>query len=398
MTADLILVAVSLLFWGLGEGMFLYFQPLYLQQLGASPLGIGAILGSLGIAMSIAQIPAGYLADRWGRRPFMWASWILGMLSSWVMALAPSLNIFVGGMLFYTLTSFVLAPMNAYITHARGKWSTGQALTFANACYYFGAVAGPLIGGTVASKTSLKQVYLIASIVFLFSTLIVLWIKPQPVETLPQEEKHISLLGNRQFLTYMVMIFIVMFATYLPSPLTPNFLQNERNLSIQTIGQLGSLGSLGNVVLALTIGRMHAPLAFLLGQISVGLFALLLWRGTGTFWFGAGYFFFGGYRVVRSMALALMHPLIPPTEIGLAYGFVETANAVAVILAPLVAGILYDHTPTWVYIGTLGALVLSLTVSSTFLRRYSHSHAQLAESADPIQIEEVHLQETDYDA
>ncbi|MEN6409082.1 MAG: MFS transporter, partial [Anaerolineaceae bacterium] len=172
--------------------------------------------------------------------------------------------------------------------------------------------------------------------------------------------------------------------------------QNERNLSIQTIGQLGSLGSLGNVILALTMGRMHAPIAFLLGQISVGVFAVLLWQGTGPFWFGAAYFFFGGYRVVRSMALALTHPLIRPIEIGLAYGFVETANAVAVILAPLVAGVLYDQNPTWVYIGALGALILSLTVSSTFLRRYPKS--QLPEGAEQIQMEEVHLQETDYGA
>ena len=37
MSADLILVAFSLFTWGIGEGMFFYFQPIYLQELGADP-------------------------------------------------------------------------------------------------------------------------------------------------------------------------------------------------------------------------------------------------------------------------------------------------------------------------------------------------------------------------
>ncbi len=55
--------------WGIGEGMFLIFQPIYLEQLGADPLLIGAILGAAGITMAIAQAPAGHLADRIGPGP-----------------------------------------------------------------------------------------------------------------------------------------------------------------------------------------------------------------------------------------------------------------------------------------------------------------------------------------
>jgi hypothetical protein len=36
MKRDLILVAIAMFAWGLGEGMFLYFQPLYLEELGAN--------------------------------------------------------------------------------------------------------------------------------------------------------------------------------------------------------------------------------------------------------------------------------------------------------------------------------------------------------------------------
>src|SRR5512135_3510862 len=71
MSSDLILLGVSLMTWGVGEAAFFIFQPLYLQQLGASPVTIGAIYMGVGIAMTIAHIPAGHLADRIGRRQLL---------------------------------------------------------------------------------------------------------------------------------------------------------------------------------------------------------------------------------------------------------------------------------------------------------------------------------------
>ena len=88
MSRDLILVSLSLLVWGLGEGMFFIFQPLYLQQFGADPRMIGGILGAMGLAMAAAQVPAGYLADRIGSRPLMWAAWVVGVLATGIMAFA----------------------------------------------------------------------------------------------------------------------------------------------------------------------------------------------------------------------------------------------------------------------------------------------------------------------
>ena len=57
MYRDLILVALSILVWGIGEGMFLLFQPLYLEELGADPVMIGAIMGVIGLAMALGHLP-----------------------------------------------------------------------------------------------------------------------------------------------------------------------------------------------------------------------------------------------------------------------------------------------------------------------------------------------------
>ena len=123
MSRDLILVAVALFTWGIGEGMFFIFQPIYLQQWGASPVLIGVVVGAMGAAMAIAQIPAGYLADRLGGRGLMRVAWVIGLAATLMMGFASSLAIFITGMLVYGLTAYVTAPLNSYIASARGKWS-----------------------------------------------------------------------------------------------------------------------------------------------------------------------------------------------------------------------------------------------------------------------------------
>lgn len=383
MNRNLTLVTASLLTWGLGEGLFLYFQTLYLQELGASPLLIGAILGGMGIGMMISQIPAGILADRVGPRPIMWGSWILGTLSAICMAMARTLPVFVVGLVLYGLTSFVLAPMNSYITSVRGSMKPARALTLASAAYNLGAVAGPLLGGMLAKSIGLRPVYQIAAAILVASTIIILFI------TRPPQEEHVHLAGdkhafkNQPLLTLVGLTFLTMFILYLPQPLTPNYLQAGKGLSLQQIGVLGSLASLGNVIIMLFLGNLKAPLGFLLGQPLVALFCLFMWRGNSMALFGLGYFVMGGYRLSRSMVLAVARSLIPARQTGLAYGMLETANASAVILAPILAGWLFTLNPALIYQIALGGIILIICTNLLVLPGRVLKHAREEEITLP---------------
>ncbi|MBN2146783.1 MAG: MFS transporter [Anaerolineales bacterium] len=366
MSRDLLLLSLSMMTWGLGEGMFYLFQPLYLQELGASPIVIGRILGAVGIAMTVAHIPAGLLADRIGRRPMMWLAWITGVTATWVMALAPSLPFFVTGMILYGLTTFVMAPLSSYVTEARGNLSVGRALTLVSAFYNTGAILGPWLGGQIGSRLGLHSVYLIAACLFFISLLIILRIRPQPLAQPSEHTNHRATLFQSTFLFFIGMIFLATFATYLPQPLSPNFLQNIRQLDLQQIGQLGSYGSIGVVVLSLLLGHIPARWGFLAGQVCVAGFSLVLWRGSGMFWYAVGYFLLGGYRVVRSLATAQTRELIPPAWMGLAYGITETVGASVVIFAPPLAGALYEINPSYIFALSLGLILISLLASVQF--------------------------------
>ncbi len=367
MSVDLVLLFVSLFTWGIGEGMFLIFQPIYLQQLGASTMTIATVLSAFGLAMMLAHIPAGYLADRIGRKPVIIAAWTSGLVATWVMAMARGLPVFVVGVLLYGLTAFVSAPLNSYVTAARGKLSPVRAMTLMSASFNFGAVLGPISGGWLGERYGLRIVYLIAACIFVVSTVILLFIRSQPRDEHDPASPPAKLWTNTRFITLMGIVFVAMFVMYLPQPLAPKFLQNERGLSLESIGLLGSVGSLGNAVLNLVLGQLTARAGFLLAQVSVAFFSLILWKGMGVPWYALGYFLLGGYRAARSFIYAQARPLVHPAQMGLAYGVAETFNSLSMALAPLLAGVLYTQSPILVYpvsLALVGAAIL-LTIAFT---------------------------------
>ena len=376
MNIDLILLSFSLLTWGIGEGMFIYFYPIYLQQLGANTMAIAGIFGLFGLAMMVAHIPAGHLADRLGRKPLLMAAWVVGVLAALVMGFALTLPVFIVGMLLYGLTAFVTSPMNSYVTAARGKMSPVRAMTLVSAAYSLGAILGPISGGWIGARIGLRSVYLISAGVFVVSTVILFFLHPQPRDVHDPATPPESLWKNTRFISFLGIIFLAMFVMYLPKPLTPRFLQNERGLSLQSIGLLGSIGNLGNTLLALLLGQIAARSGFLLAQVSVAVFSLLLWKGTGLGWYALGYFLLGGFRSTRSLIYAQVRPLIHPAQMGLAYGVAETASALAVMLAPLLAGVLYTQDPGRVYWVSAGMIAVMMVVSGIFAPRPTMENKQ----------------------
>lgn len=362
MTQDLLLAAISLFAWGLGEGMFLIFQPLYLQQMGVDPTLIGAILGGAGIAMALAQLPVGYLSDRIGQRPLMWASWILGALATGTMALAGSAAWFTIGVLLYGLTGFVSTPLNSYVAAVRGRLGVGRALTLVQSLYNLGAVIGPGLGGWIAQRYSISAIYRWAFLIFTLSTVIIFFIRKQSPEPYP-EDRGLKIYKNPRFLSLLPFVFLTIFVAYLPQPFAPNFLHNQHQLTLSEIGRLGSISSLGTALIMLILGNLNPTTGLVVGQVFVGIFAFFLWRGTSQVAYAFGFFFMGGFRLSRYMILAFTRSLVHINSTGLAFGIVEMVNGVAVFLAPLLAGFLYSIQPELIFISSVGLLAVCILLN-----------------------------------
>lgn len=369
MSRDLILLSIALAIWGVGESAFLYFQSLYLQQMGADPVQIGLILGFVGVAMILAHLPAGYLADRYGRLPLLRAAWVIATLATGIMALANSLPVFVLGSALYGLTNFVAGPMNSYVTAARGRLTVGRALTLVSAMYNLGAIFGPLLGGWIGKQADLRFSILLASGLFVISTLTVFQLRAQAVEqsqASPPRQAISSVLQPR-YIRFLSIVFVGFLAMYLPQPLSPNFLTNTRQVDLLQIGQLLSWRSVGIVFLSLTIGRVNARYGFILAQAGMAAFSVLLWQGSGMPWYMAGYFLSGNYVIARSLAAAQARSLVEAGNMGMAYGLLETMSVLAVVLGPPIAGLLFDLNPTSIYLASLVGICISILICLLWL-------------------------------
>ena len=372
MNPSLIFIALSLFIWGLGESMFIYFLSIYLANLGADPVMIGLVLAAMGFVAMIAHIPAGHLSDQIGRRPLLIAGWVTGVLAAAIMAIAMSLPLFVVGLLLYGSTAFIISPLNSYVTAARGSWTISRALSLISATYGFGSVLGPLAGGWIGDHHGLRLVFAVSTCVFVISTAVIFFIRSQPRDMHDPSAPPVRLLNNSRYLSFIALVFVITFSLDLPQPLTPNFLQGVRGLSLSQIGLLGTIGVLGNAVITFVFGSwFSARVGLIFGQILTAGFAVLIWRTTGLPFFALAYFILGGFRAARPMMAAEARGLVHESQMGLAYGMNETVGALALTLAPFLAGVLYQRAPDLMYPVSLCAIGFSilLTLISTLRAR-----------------------------
>jgi MFS family permease len=285
------------------------------------------------------------------------------------MGLAPGLATFSVGMIVYGLSWCISSPLYSYATDARGRWPVGRTLAFVSATYNLGLAVGPAIGGWLGEMLGLQKIFLVGAACIGVGALLIWFIPPQPVvRSAAGKRPGLSALQPR-FLLYLALVLFGAFAAYLPQPLSQNFLNSYRGLPLPVIGRITSLAGFGTVVLSLGLGLLEVHPAFLLSQAAVAMFPLLMWQGTGVGWYALGYFLLGGFKTFRSMACAQSGSAVPPADMGLAYGLTEAVAAVALILAPPAAGLLYMKNPALVYGISFALVLVSITAGAFFSPR-----------------------------
>jgi MFS family permease len=364
---NLFFIAISLLLWGFGEGMFFNFVPIYLDiQFLLSKYEIGWILGAFGFSMAITHIPAGRLADRVGRKPLLMLAWVLGLISTVVMGFALSLPLFLLGLFGYGLTAFVSSPLSSYVTAARGKWPVGTVLSLTTATFGMGMALGPVTGGWIGDHYGMRTSFLIAAAVFVFSTIFMFFAENQPLDRHDPDAPPPTLMSNPSFIALMGVLAFAIFSMYLSQPLTPNFLEGVRGLSLSQTGLIFTAGALGNSLMAIAFSRVNPRRGFLFAQALVIMFAMFIWKGTTLPVFALGYFLLGGFRAGRPMAMAQARELVHDSQMGITYGIMETISAVISIITPPIAGYLFEIDPFIVYPVSIALIAVSIIVSYLF--------------------------------
>ncbi|MEY2819634.1 MAG: hypothetical protein RL275_3097 [Chloroflexota bacterium] len=370
MNRNLVSIAIALFLWGVGEGMFFNFVPIRLEtDFLLSKQQVGFALGAFGFFMAVTHLPSGHLSDRIGRKPLLVAAWAIGMVSTLVMGLANALPLYLVGLFGYGLTAFVASPLNSYVTAARGDLEVGRALSVISSMFSFGMALGPVTGGWIAENYGMNTSYLVAFVVFVFSNLSLIFIQSQPLDVHDPSAPPQNLLKNTRFVNFLMIYAFVVFALYIAQPLTPNFLKGIRELTLTETGWIFSAGALGNSVMMLLLSRFQPRRGFIVAQFMVILFAVLIWQGAGLPIFMLGYFLLGGFRAARPMAMAQARELVHSSQMGISYGAMETVSSIIFIIAPPIAGFIFDRDPFMIYPLAIGLIIVSIFVSYFFAPR-----------------------------
>lgn len=368
MNRDTRLVALALLLWGFGEGLFLYIQPLYIRQLGANPVQIGGLLSAMSVVKAVSFLPAGMLADRLPRKWVMWGGWGMGLVGTLVAALARTWQQLVPGLLIFSLSAYCIPVVNAYLARAVNGHHLERTFTTVYASYAAGAIISPAIGGWLAEATTMRTVYFVSTGIFAISALTLTAVSAQPA---PQRSKgwRWRVLLNKRFLRFAALTGLAFTAMYISFPLAPNFLEEVRGWTVSRIGVLGSFQALGTTLLGPLLGRLRnsggkdamTP-GMMVGQALIWSAALLLLL-TGAFpALAMAYVLRGTYQGCRSLAQARAPALGTETERGLLLGGVETVIAATQVIAPYAAGWLYAGDPTYPFIASLVLIPVTLLI------------------------------------
>jgi len=172
----------------LGLFMIMPVFAIYGQHLtGYSPLWVGFAIGAYGLTQALLQIPAGWLSDKWGRRPVIYAGLLLFALGSLVAAFSDSIyGVTLGRALQGTgaIASAILALAADVTREQQRSKAMGMIGVSIGLAFALSMVAGPVL----APFIGLQGLFLITAAGALVGMGIVRFLVPNTINKAPRGE------------------------------------------------------------------------------------------------------------------------------------------------------------------------------------------------------------------
>jgi MFS family permease len=266
----------------------------------------------------------------------------------------------------------VVTVFNSFLTRNLDKQDLQRTFSSLSFGYLLGELIFRSIGAWIAEEAGMSLVFYLAAIVFAISIIPIALIRIQTIPKEPVRVDYRPLLQSKRFIGILAYSFAVVLFMEVGVVLMPNYLSEVVGLELSTIGRMGSLASLGGAILTLTLGRLRGKggLVAALTSLVVSMLLLLLYP-VGAFLVG-GMFLIGSFHASTPIIEAFMGRSVSAHLSGLAFGFIEFMLGVALLIGPIIAGLLYEispHMPMFVSIGGLLVLVAATLTIPRVLRR-----------------------------
>ncbi len=164
----------------LGFGSIVPVVPLYAHAFGVAEALIGLAIAVYGLARFTSSAPAGWIADRSGRRWSLFCGGMLTAVGNLVCALAPTYALFlVGRFVAGSGASMVLTAGQIVLADITEPATRGRSMAIYQTVFLFGVGFGPIPGGLLAQYGGLAMPFWVYALVGTVVALLGLWRLPE---------------------------------------------------------------------------------------------------------------------------------------------------------------------------------------------------------------------------
>jgi MFS family permease len=371
------ILALGRLLSEIGSGFTIFYAPIFfVQQVGLSATSVGLALGSASISGVAGRLISGSYADRWGRKPVLLLSTLVGAIACFIFASTQDFPTLVIGCLVQGFGLGLYWPANEAIV---ADLTTGEerriAYAFTRLADNIGMGVGIIAGGLLISSTGgYRWLFIIDGISFCVFFLTIIFAIS---ETLPQGKEPTKLVGgyitalrDRRLLVYVMVniiltVYISQTQTTLPLYFS-NFVAqaNARGFNPQVISTLFAWHLLMTVACQIPILKFlhrfsHARSLMISGGFWALGFACITLTGTVVsyqlWWASLGLGLFALAIVAYTpTASALIADLAPSSLRGVYTSINSLCWAVGYAVGPPLGGWALDQSPQFAHNFWLG--------------------------------------------
>jgi predicted MFS family arabinose efflux permease len=358
--------------------MSLPFMALYLfEKRGVSMAMVGVVILIAGVCSAVAQLFAGSIADRFGRRPLLiltlFCSFLVFLGMAFLIGTSASIPAIVAA---FTLVRSFLMMQRPAISATVVDLSPPERLTETYGLLRIGGnlgfAAGPAIGGFLASSFTYAWLFGLAGIITLIALIFMFFAFRESHGQATSRVSVVSVLSAAKDMDLLVFTLLSMLVFLVMGQLSSTlsvYTVSHAGFSTTQFGFLLTLNGLIIVVfqypLTLILKRYRLYVSLVTGAILYGLgYLTMTWVGSYSLAIGAIALVTAGEIVFAPTTSAVVGEMAAENWRGRYMAFAGLAETVGFSFGPLIGGFLLDAYPThpgyiW---GTIASLAFAAAI------------------------------------
>ncbi len=322
------------------------------------------MIGGANIIAALLVLPAGFAADRFGRKPLLIASGLSGMFGAAAFIPLTDWHLAIVGSVLYWSAIAGLPIMSAHIAATEARERLGKAMGTMFGSFFVGIIVAAPLSGVIAARYGYRATFAGAVLLFAGSTALDCFItQTRATHTGPAKR------WPGAFWALLVLTPFAALIAVLPTPLLSVYLRDVAAIPLERIGIFVALVSIGSAVFSALAGRMAdriGPVPAIVGAavaLTAGAAALAL-AARADLAVAVGAVLIGANQAANPVLAATIERILPPARIAVGYAAFQLAYTGGFGVGSIVAGSLYEADPRLPLLVTVAlAIPVAATVS-----------------------------------